>query len=466
MIGHLLRKEWLEWRRDGRLWLALAILALLSLGAGLAGWQQASSQHAAAHAAADHEHERWLDQEEKHPHSAAHYGLYAFRAPGPLAGFDPGLNAYLPVTVWLEAHRQNEALYRPAQDSAAQTRFGQLTPAVIVAGFVPLLLLTLAAPAISGERERGTLRQLLLQGVSGPRLLLAKGCALTLLVIALLVPLWLLVLWLLAMSLVDGDTLLRWLLLGVHVLLAMGSLVLLGLLVSVWARSTRTALAVVLGFWVVTTLALPRMTLEAAEWRHPTPAPHVFRGDLQAALADTRELDATLARRRAELLERYQVNYVDELPVNFNAVQLQEAEEHGYPIFDEHFGRLHDIYIAQERWLQWAGWLSPFLALTTASSGLTGTDALHYRDFVERAEDHRRIIQALMNADLYENPERDGQRYLAGPKLWEQVPEFDYQPPALASLLPAYAPSLLAPVGWCLALLALLGWSARRGMQP
>lgn len=77
-------------------------------------------------------------------------------------------------------------------------------------------------------------------------------------------------------------------------------------------------------------------------------------------------------------------------------------------------------------------------------------------------EDHRRLIQALMNADLYENPEHEGTRYKAGPELWAQVPEFHYRPAAIASLLGAYAPALAAPMGWYPTLLALLMLTARR----
>ena len=58
-------------------------------------------------------------QPKKNPHSAAHYGVYAFKPKSPLALVDTGIDPYMGVAVWLEAHKQNEFKYRPAQDRTA-----------------------------------------------------------------------------------------------------------------------------------------------------------------------------------------------------------------------------------------------------------------------------------------------------------------------------------------------------------
>lgn len=109
--------------------------------------------------------EIWESQGEKSPHSAAHYGVYAFKPTGWLAFFGPGTEAYTGVTVWLEAHKQNQFLYRPASDGNTLQRFGELTAAAVLQLLLPLLIILLGFSTFAGERESGTLRQVLSLGV-------------------------------------------------------------------------------------------------------------------------------------------------------------------------------------------------------------------------------------------------------------------------------------------------------------
>ena len=69
------------------------------------------------------------------------------------------------VAVWLEAHKQNDFRYRPAQDATAVARFGELSAAAVLQLLVPLLIILLGFSAFAGERDLGTLRQLLSLGV-------------------------------------------------------------------------------------------------------------------------------------------------------------------------------------------------------------------------------------------------------------------------------------------------------------
>ena len=148
------RHTFTELSRDGRFRLTAALLVVLTVVAGLAGWQQVNALRAEAAAAATGERGRWLDQGNKNPHSAAHYGIYAFKEPRPLAVVDPGVQAYLGSAVYLEAHKQNEPLYRPAQDGTALQRFGDLSPALVGQALLPLLVILLGFAAFAGERER------------------------------------------------------------------------------------------------------------------------------------------------------------------------------------------------------------------------------------------------------------------------------------------------------------------------
>ena len=162
MIKHIARKEFTDVVRDGRFrWCAALVGALLLVSAGH-GWvqsRQAQEELAAAQATA---REHWESQGEKNPHSAAHYGIYAFKPRLALSFVDAGVDPYTGTSVWLEAHRQNDFLMRPAQDAAAAQRIGALTAAQVLQNLVPLLiiLLTFRRPAggVGGERTRGAAR--------------------------------------------------------------------------------------------------------------------------------------------------------------------------------------------------------------------------------------------------------------------------------------------------------------------
>jgi ABC-2 type transport system permease protein len=137
MITRIAKKEFTEMLRDGRFrWLSIVVLGLLA-SALVMGWRHqsdVSEQHALARRGTrDH----WLRQGEKNPHSSAHYGIYAFKPAMSLAAIDPGVDPYVGVSAWLEAHRQNQLEFRPAQDATAVQRFGELTAATVLQLLIP-----------------------------------------------------------------------------------------------------------------------------------------------------------------------------------------------------------------------------------------------------------------------------------------------------------------------------------------
>lgn len=225
-----------------------------------------------------------------------------------------------------------------------------------------------------------------------------------------------------------------------------------------------TTLNILLGIWSMTTLLAPRVVLEWAEARHPTPSALEFRQGIEAGLADGALRDQRLESRAQELMREYGVDDLAALPVNFNGVRLQENEEHANRVYGAAFGGLHDAYLAQERWLSGAGWLSPFLAFSGLSSGLAGSDLKHFRHFVDSAEAHRRLIQRSMNEAIYRQPAADAGPYLAGPELWATVPAFDFRPLSLPEVISFYGSGLAALAGWfSILLLTLILVSKRLG---
>lgn len=461
MIGRIARREFTEMVRDGRFRVLAALVlgvAALSVAAGWRHYVDVERQHAQARQAT---RAQWLGQPNKNPHSAAHYGVYAFKPKNRLSLVDSGIDPYVGVAAWLEAHKQNEFKYRPAQDRTAVQRFGELTAAQTLLVLVPLFIVLVAFGTFSGEREQGTLRTLL--GLGVPPRTLAAGKALGVVVGLGLVLVPALVMALVGVSLtstygvMSGD-LVRAVVLGGCFLAYFGIFVAITLGVSARSSSSRVALVVLLAFWFVNSLIASRAASDVAASLHPVPSAVAFQRAMEADLNDQSDLPRRLQARREALMQQYGVSSPDALPVNLRGVSLQEGEAHGNEVFDRHYGRLFDRYARQDATARMGGAVAPLLSMRALSMGLAGTDLWHHQDFVHAAEAYRRDMQQILNEDIALNS-RDGQVYEAGAALWSKVPAFVYEPPSIAAVLGHRGSDLLMLALW----LALAGGFALRG---
>lgn len=455
MLLRIARKEFLEMARDGRFRVAGGIvLALLLISLGL-GWQRHGEVTAAHQTAMAQERQLWESQGEKNPHSAAHYGVYAFKPTGRLAFFDPGTEAYTGVTVFLEGHRQNQFLYRPARDGNTLQRFGELTAAAVLQLLIPLLIILLAFSTFAGERESGTLRQVLSLGVRRRDLALGKALGVAAALGLLLVPATLLGSAALASAQADAASggLLRGLAMAGSYLIYLGSFVGVTLAVSARARSAQFALVTLLAVWVFVCLMAPRAATDLARTLHPTPSAQEF----AAALAEDRDdgiqgvnYDDYLERRRTELLAEYKAERTEDLPINYNGWRLQISEEYANQFFDRHYASLWDQFEAQDGLRQKAGFLAPLLAVRSLSMALAGTDFSHFRRFAEESELYRRKLVGFLNADLRDNAGPQGFGYTQTEAFWEQTPAFAYDAPDAGWALAGESTSVAALLAWFL----------------
>jgi ABC-2 type transport system permease protein len=457
MIATIARKEFIELVRDGRFrWAAAIVLALLGVALLAGGYYQRElvAQQMAAQAA---EQARWYAQEPKNPHSAAHYGLYAFKPRLAPAFLDPGVEPYTGVTVWLEAHKQNETLFRPGEDATLAQRFGDLTVALILQTVLPLVIILLAFSAFAGERERGTLRQLLSLGLKPRDLVFGKmlgfGAALALIALpAALIGAAVLVLT----GPAEGGA--RFVLLAAVYLLYLGMFLFIALAISARAPSSRFALVALLAFWGVNCLLAPRALADIAAERHPLPEPLSFKTRLADALSDPAPTQAMMKERTAELVREYGATKAEELPLNLAGLSFQVGEEHGYEVFERFYDELYSPMEAQNRLLQWGTMLFPLLGVQSVSMGLAGTDLAQHRDFARSAEMHRRAGLKVINDDILLNPVKAGEVHLGDAELWAKVPEFRYQPPAVPWVLAQHSIALTLFLAW----VAFCGWFAVR----
>lgn len=469
MIWKIARKEFTDMIRDGRFRWAAAIvfgLLLMSLAMGWKHYREVSAQRDEASRAM---REQWLTQGEKNPHSAAHYSIYAIKPKMPLSLIDRGVEPYTGVAIYLEAHSQNDFLYRPARDATALQRFGELTASVVLQLFVPLLIIILSFSAFAGERESGTLRQVLSLGVRKRDLAYGKALGVTAALALLLVPAATLGVLALSLSATDGAPSSS----GAQLALMAGGFLLyfaiyvgVSLAVSALAPSSRLALVILLGFWIVNGFAAPRVASDLAKRVHPSPSAFEFTRLVNQDLKNGIDGHSPEDRRRAELearvLAQYGVGRVEDLPVNFDGIVLQESEEYGNRIFDKHYASLWETFERQNRLQQGFGLLAPLLAVRSLSMGLAGTDWAQHRDFAAAAESYRRMLVKTMNEDMIRNSRTGDTEYRAGRELWERVPEFRYSLPPAAQVLRGQVLSVAALLAWlALAVTASL-WAASR----
>ncbi len=436
MILLIALKDLRERLRDGRLYWAGGIVAVLLLTALAVGYLHQQEARAEQAAAQNTDYTDWLKQGARHPHDAAHQGMHVFKPDTTLALLDPGINPYIGSTVWLQAHRQSEVKFRPAQDATGLQRFGDLSAAWILQALGPLLVIVLGFNAFSGEREQGILRQTLSLGLLLAPAALAAGVAV----------------WLAGGR---ADALWRFAVLagGYAMYLAVFIFVTLG--VSAAARSSRVAITVLLALWIANTVIAPRVMAELSRGLYPSPTRLEFNQALQDDLKATSDRVWMQAFGTTERWSR-------DVPLNKWGLALKLDDQSSYAVYDRHFGRLWDTWERQQTVQEAAGWLMPLLAVRALSAAIAGTDFAHHRDFTTAAEQQRRVIQDIVSADLVAHADTQEHlhfSYQASPSLWARVPPFKYQPPAAGWALHQARLSLLM-LGAALLLSLLFAWRA------
>ena len=462
MLMLTLKKEWLESKREGRMvWLSSIVLLLLAC-ALLSSWHSYQQQQMQKQQVIKSERERWVNQGDKGPHSAAHYGIYIIKPDTPLSILDPGLSDYQGSVLRLEAHKKNDTLFRSIQDAIQMQRFGDLNPAFIIQTLIPLLIILLGFYSISAERESGTLKQLLANGLNPKRFYIAKVLALTGSGLLFFAPVVLYVIYSLLFS--DSFSADRGILFIVSYCAYIFIWAILTLSVSSYAKTSRSALIILLVIWALACLLVPKFAIEDAAQRYPTQSSQVFQSKLESEIYTPARQQA-IAKYKQDTLAEYGVDKVDELPFLWSGAQLQFGENYANKVFDRLYSQRRTQLEAQSFHYQNSAVFSPFIALQTISMSAAATDLAHHQLFTNAGEKHRRLIQNTLNGDLKDNglqSSKQNQRYQADHHLWEKIPDFEYQYPGIYQLSEHYGRAALCLILWLAALVLFSHFAIRR----
>lgn len=447
---------------------ALLLLLLLSAIAGITGAAQASrmaADRATAQAAAN---AAFANQPDRHPHRMVHYGTYALRPLGPLAAFDPGVDAFAGSLIYLEGHRQNATTLGAARESSGLIRFGQLAPAFVLRVLVPLLLVFVGFAMIVSERQSGLITLQLSHGARMGQIIAGKALALAAVAGLAVLPALAALGWAAAQSPADA---------GVALLMGMAALFWLGLwvlgitLVSARARSAQSALLALVLAWAVLVVLLPRAAAGMAGLANPLPTK--AETDLRIH-AELRQLgdshnpdDPHFAAFKAGLLKRYGVARVEDLPINYRGALSAEGERLTSALFARHAAEIAAIQMHQHRLLALIGVVSPAIGFAQASMAGAATDLASHIDFLHAAEAHRyRLIQSLNglhtnavrsadDAARNRDPIAERQSRISA-RFWAEQKPFRHAGPTPTARMAVMLPGLGVMLLWALALLVLL----------
>ncbi len=417
--------------------------------------------------------ETFYTQPDRHPHRMVHYGHYLFRAPAPLALFDPGLDSVTGQSIFLEGHHQNTVMFAESSASADLGGLSWLNPAMIYQLFAPLVIILLGHGSIVRERESNSLTPLLAVGVSAGRLILGKVLALLFFIASLLLPL----VASCVIALIDGERMATLLLLtGIYsIYLALWAI--LTLLVSLALEKRQLVLAIMTGLWLCFTLVLPSFAVNVATETRPIVGK--IKSDLNM-VADLRKLgdghnanDPAFQKLRTDLLKKYNVERIEDLPVNFRGVVAMNAEEKLTSVMNDYANSRISAEKQQEDIIAKFGLLTPAIAIAFASRSIAGTDLEHFHRFQREAEAVRYdFIQGLNQAhvdelsyedDINRNKDEESwQRARVDSSNWQVLEKYQFQTASISERVLSASSSILFLVLWLMVMCVSLVWCTRK----
>ncbi|MEB1527570.1 ABC transporter permease [Xanthomonas sp. WHRI 7945] len=472
VVASVMRNEWRAMARNRTALTGVVLLAMLAVVSTVVSMHHMGAaadyrarQQAAAQTAFD-------NQPDRHPHRVVHYGHFVYRLPSALAAFDAGVDPFTGSSMFLEGHRQNTANFGDVMQSSVLVRFGQLTPAFVLQILAPLVLIFLGHGVLAQERERGTLRQLMLQGASGRVIVSGKLGALLAVAAVFLLPAFA---GLASMAAAPGASAAVALALASAYALYLALWCVLIVALSGLIPRRRDALLALVALWALTALLVPRIAPDVAYAAHPLPdrlQTDVAIGADLRAIGDSHDPnDAYFSGFKRDVLARYGVARIEDLPVNYKGLVAVEGERLTSGLFNAYAARSADIQHRQNRLVAAFAALSPAIALRQLSMAAAATDLSAHLRFLEQAEAHRyRMVQQLnqLQADgvsYADDTAADAgadRRKRVDSGHWQDIPAFAFVPRASAAVLQALLPSALVLLAWLLAALALLGLATRR----
>src|SRR3989337_1962791 len=178
IIFLMAKQFWRNTFKSKAIYFLLAVFAAVLVYAAYNGYKYYTVQNDIRATYQKNARKSWEDNPDKHPHRMAHFGSFAFRVKDKLSMFDFGMESFTGNAVFLEAHKQNTVNFSEASFSTGLLRFGEISMAMLLQVILPLVIFFLGFGAVASERENGTLKVILCQGVGWKEIIMGKSLAL------------------------------------------------------------------------------------------------------------------------------------------------------------------------------------------------------------------------------------------------------------------------------------------------
>ncbi|PWB27949.1 ABC transporter permease [Flavobacterium sp. HTF] len=448
-------------------------IGILLLYAAFSGWENYTNQNETSEKYQHESRKDWLNNPDKNPHRMAHYGNFAFRKSTSLSVFEFGMEPFFGNAIFLEAHKQNTANFSEAGFSNSMLRFGEISIAMVLQVLLPLLIFFLGFNSIAYERENGTLKLLLSQGISWKQLLTGKIMGIASVIMLLFIPtvIILVLVWLALQNFnISVDETLKMLLFIVFHFIYLIFFCIIAVLISASAKTSKKALISLIGIWLVFTIILPRTTQAIGAYLYEAPSKIQFNSDIEKDILKQGDShnpnDPHYKAIKDSLLTVYKVDSVQKLPFNYSGFIMTEGEKISSNIYKKHLEELLKIYEEQNSFSKAVSFLNPYIAMKNLSMGLSNTDYDSYIDFQKQAEDYRYDMAQKMNGLQIKyisnkKPGATDKPLTIDKEHWADVDEFHYEPKGIWDVLKSEIISIISIILWISLLFALIRIAAK-----
>lgn len=449
-------------------------IGILLLYATFSGWENYKSQNETSEKYQHESREDWLKNPDKNPHRMAHYGNFAFRKSTSLSVFEFGMEPFFGNAIFLEAHKQNTANFSEAGFSNSMLRFGEISIAMVLQVLLPLLIFFIGFNSIAYERENGTLKILLTQGINWKQLLIGKTLGIASVVMMLFIPtlIILVLVWLFLQDFViTTDETLKMLLFILFHLAYLLFFCVIAVLISAISKTSKKALITLIGIWLLFTIILPRTTQAIGAYIFEAPSKIQFNSDIEKDILKQGDShnpnDPHYKAIKDSLLRTYKVDSVQKLPFNYSGFIMTEGEKISSGIYNEHLAELLEIYKKQNSFSKTVSFLNPYIAMKNLSMGLSNTDYESYIDFQKQAEEYRYKMAQKMNALQIKyisnkKPSATEKPHSISKEHWADLEDFHYEPKPIETILKNEIISIISIVLWITLLFILIRIAAQK----
>jgi len=453
------------------MWVLMFLLAAIIGYAGITGLLQYKKAEATRIGYQQIVRKNWENNPDKHPHRMAHYGSIAFRPKSALSVFDYGLESYTGNAVFLEAHKQNTTNFSEASLSSTMLRFGEISIAMVLQLLLPLFIFFIGFNCISQDRENGTLKILISQGLHPLHLLAGRILGIATVAAIVLIPAFLftavLQLFAASNSAVWLQLIIAFLIYTAGVLLYSG----IAVLVSAWSNTSKLSLVLLMGIWLLMMIVLPRGTQTLANTIYSTPSKIAFENGIDGDIIKEGDShnpdDQHYKGLKDSVLKANHAESVEQLDFNYSGFQMAEAEKMSAQIYDRHLQRLIQIYQRQNRLQVYAAFINPYLGIKQLSMAFSQTDFNTYTQFQQQTEAYRYALAQAMNElqiKLIPNKKlaATDKNYSIDKKYWACFHDFQYKAPSFQLILQQELLAICSLVYWLLLVVALVLFTSKK----